>query len=113
VGRDRREGAERLNGRRTTGDRGTAEASPQHGSDDFFREVNERILELGERFGLSDQTLELICECGDATCTERVSIPCTEYEHVREAVDRRVVIAGHEHTAGVVTRGGGYVVVSD
>jgi metallophosphoesterase superfamily enzyme len=42
-----------------------------------------------------------------------VSIPCTEYEHVREAVDRRVVIAGHEHSAGVVTRGGGYIVVSD
>lgn len=107
------EGALQLSGRRTAEDRGTAQATPPHVSDDFFREVNDRIVELGERFGLQEETLELICECGDTICTERLSIPGNEYEQVREAPGRRVVIAGHERTCRVVTRGSGYVVVSD
>lgn len=82
-------------------------------SNDFFREVNARILELGSRFGLGDETLELICECGDTTCTERLSIPSTEYAQVREAAGRRVVVAGHERTCGVLARGDRYVVVCD
>jgi hypothetical protein len=97
----------------TAEDRETPQASPGHGSDDFFREVNERILELGERFSLGEDTLELICECADTTCTQHLSIACADYAQVREAPGRRVVIAGHEHTCRVVARGGGYVVVSD
>jgi hypothetical protein len=98
---------------RTAGDRGTAEASPQHAPDDFFREVNERILELGERFALGKETLELICECADTTCTQHLSIPCAAYEQVRDVPGRRVVAAGHEYTCRVVARNGGYVVVCD
>jgi hypothetical protein len=85
----------------------------QHVSEAFFREVNARILELGERFALREETLELICECGDTSCTERLSIPSSEYAQVREAAGRRVVVAGHERTCGVVARGDRYVVVSD
>jgi hypothetical protein len=97
----------------TAEDRGTPQASPHQRSDDFFREVNERILELGERFALGEDTLELICECADTTCTQHVNIACADYAQVRAAPGRRVVIAGHEHTCHVVARGGGYVVVSD
>jgi hypothetical protein len=102
-----------LSGRRTTEERGTPETLPEHGSDDFFREVNERIRELGERFGLGEDTLELVCECGDTACTQRVSIPCADYEQVRTEPGRRVVRAGHEHVGHVVARTDGYVVVSD
>lgn len=102
-----------LSGGSTAEDRGALQASPRRGSDDFFREVNERILELGERFAIGGDTLQLICECADITCTEHVSIACADYAQVREAPGRRVVIAGHEHTRRVVTRNGGYVVVSD
>jgi hypothetical protein len=102
-----------VGGGSTAEDRGTPQASPQHRSDDFFREVNERILELGERFALGEDTLELICECADTTCTAHVSIACADYTQVREAPGRRVVITGHEHTCRVVARSGGYVVVSD
>ena len=34
--------------------------------DDFPREVNENILEIGERFGLYEELLELVCECCDS-----------------------------------------------
>jgi len=33
-----------------------------------FREVNERIEDLAETFDLRTQSLDLICECGDAAC---------------------------------------------
>lgn len=100
-----------LNGRQTAEDRVTAEPQPRR-EDDFFREVNDRIVELGERFGLGEKTLELICECGDTTCTQRLSVPCAEYEQLRETPGRRVVVTGHERATKVVTRGDGYVVVS-
>jgi hypothetical protein len=106
-------GSGELSGLNTVEDGGTAEASPQLGADDFFREVNERIRELGERFGFGDETLELICECGDTTCTQHVSIASAEYRQVREAPGRRVVIVGHEHACRVVARNGSYVVVCD
>jgi hypothetical protein len=79
-------------------------------SPDFVREVNENIAELGERFGLREETLELICECGDSTCDERLQILLSEYERLRGA-GYRVVRPGHEHTAAVLHSGDGYVAV--
>jgi hypothetical protein len=40
-------------------------------------------------------------------------IPSAEYEQVRAARRRHVVVAGHEHSGRVVERGDGYVVVED
>jgi hypothetical protein len=64
-----------------------------------FREVNERIAELGEPAGDSetDNTLDLLCECGTAGgCGERVRMPLAAYEQVRAQDDRFVVRPGHE-----------------
>jgi hypothetical protein len=83
---------------------------PHDSAPDFVREVNENIAELGERFGLQEETLELICECGDSTCNERLEIPASEYERLR-AAGCRVVLPGHEHRAEVLEAGGGYVAV--
>jgi hypothetical protein len=63
-------------------------------ADDFVREVNENIAQLGERFDLHDEPLELICECGDPSCAERVSVPADEYERLH-AAGRRIVASGH------------------
>ena len=112
VGADR-EGAG-LDGQYTTEDRGIGQPPPAAPAfDDLFREVNDRIVELGTRFGVRDETLELICECDDSACTAHLSIPSTEYEQVRAAQRRHVVVAGHEHSGRVVERGDGYVVVED
>jgi hypothetical protein len=65
----------------------------------LFREVNERIAELGESAGLSatDNPLELLCECGaEGGCGERVRMPLAAYEQVRAQDDRFVVRPGHE-----------------
>jgi hypothetical protein len=83
-------------------------------TDVVFREVNSRIVELGERFGFRDETLlELLCECGDCSCTERVEIERNVYEQVRRVLGRRVVGPSHARTARAVSAGGSYVVVDD
>jgi hypothetical protein len=105
-------GGTALDGQYTTEDRGV-ERHPPPALDDFFREVNDRIVELGTRFGSRDETLELICECDDSGCTTHMSIPSAEYEHVRAAQRRHVVVSGHERSGRVVGRGDGYVVVED
>jgi hypothetical protein len=64
-----------------------------------FREVNERIAELGESAGHSetDKTLDLLCECGaEGGCGEKVRMPLAAYERVRAQDDRFVVKPGHE-----------------
>jgi hypothetical protein len=102
-----------LDGHYTTEDRGFEQQPPPPAFEDLFREVNDRIVELGTRFGFRDETLELICECDDSACTAHMSIPSAEYEQVRAAQRRHVVVAGHEHSGRVVERGDGYVVVED
>jgi hypothetical protein len=77
-------------------------------ADDFVREVNENIAELGERFGLHEETLELICECGDPGCAERVAVPADEYERLH-AAGRRIVAPSH--AAGVAEPRDSYAVV--
>ena len=84
-----------------------------NGADDFFREVNARILELGERFGFQEEGLELICECEDAACTERVCISTEKFAELRDTDGLHLVAAGHSHAGHVVRRGEGYVVVAD
>jgi hypothetical protein len=83
------------------------------GADDFFREVNARILELGKRFGFQEERLELICECEDAACTERVCISAEKFAELRDAAGLHLVAAGHSHAGHVVGSGKGYLVVAD
>jgi hypothetical protein len=78
--------------------------------DDFVREVNENIAELAARFGLHEDTLELICECGDPDCAQRVEVPAPEYERLR-AAGRRIVADGHADR--VSEQRAGYAAVDD
>lgn len=61
-----------------------------------FREVNERLRELGEGFSLVSNTAEFVCECGQADCMERVRISLAAYEEIRSDPRRFFVIKGHE-----------------
>lgn len=60
----------------------------------IFREVNERIAELGEQFELAES--EFVCECADPTCSERVRLSTAAYEAVRADPVRFFVVPGHE-----------------
>jgi hypothetical protein len=65
----------------------------------LFREVNERIAELGAsaQAWSPDGSVEFMCECGaDGGCGERVSVPVPVYELIRAQDDRFVVRPGHE-----------------
>src|SRR5438105_8669004 len=78
-----------------------------------FREVNERIEELAEASGLTDQPLDLVCECGDVSCTERITMTRAEYEAIRSQPDTFAVYPGHEveDVEEVVEKHAGYDVV--
>jgi hypothetical protein len=62
----------------------------------FFRTVNEGIEQQATRFG-GDDNYEFICECASRACLDRVSLTLLEYEHIRAAGTRFVVIPGHEN----------------
>lgn len=61
-----------------------------------FREVNERIQDLAETFGLEDRKLDLVCECGDASCVEQIHLTLREYETVRADPTLFAIHHGHE-----------------
>lgn len=64
-----------------------------------FREVNERISDLNETFAASEQVLDLVCECSDRSCVERISMPVGDYERVRADSRQFAVVPGHQHAA--------------
>lgn len=61
-----------------------------------FRAVNEEIESLAERFGLTEHTLDLICECGDASCAQRIQMSHADYTALREDPRTFAVVPGHE-----------------
>jgi hypothetical protein len=61
-----------------------------------FREVNERVEEIHQTLGTETETLDIICECGALTCTERISVPIAEYERARGNSTHFLLQVGHE-----------------
>jgi hypothetical protein len=78
-----------------------------------FREVNERIESLAETFDLKSAGLDLLCECGDAACVQRITMSHAEYEQLRSDPRRFAVHPGHEipGVETVVDKRKGYDVV--
>jgi hypothetical protein len=62
----------------------------------LFRDVNERIAEVAERFE-SDEAA-FVCECSDQACAERIDASLDEYELVRSDGTHFLVRPGHEDT---------------
>jgi hypothetical protein len=65
----------------------------------LWREVNDRIDEVDEAMRVlpDDALLSFHCECGEASCTEMISLTPAEYQEARRDVDTFVVLPGHEH----------------
>lgn len=63
----------------------------------LFREINERLDSRIRVFSDQGEQLEIICECADRACTERISLTPTEYANVRADPQQFVVVPGHEH----------------
>jgi hypothetical protein len=61
----------------------------------LFREVNERVKDLNEAFGAMTNRIELVCECADPGCTERITLSLRDYEELRSQPDCFVIAHGH------------------
>ena len=62
----------------------------------IFREVNERVRETNETFDVSMGEAEFVCECGVASCVERIRMRLSDYEQVRAHPTDFVIVPGHE-----------------
>lgn len=63
----------------------------------LFREVNERIERISSTLQVSDENLQILCECGVPTCLDQIEVPMTEYERVRADPTLFLIRPGHEH----------------
>jgi hypothetical protein len=82
-------------------------------NESVFRRVNEQLEDLAERFPRRDGVLDLVCECGNASCTARLRIEPAEYEGIRSDSRHFAIVPGHEKedVEEVVSSGDGYDVV--
>jgi hypothetical protein len=80
-------------------------------TESLFRDVNERIAEVSDRFDSRDA--QLMCECADPDCTDRIEVPLQEYDELREDGTRFVIDPDHvEPTVEkIVARRRGYAIV--
>ena len=65
-----------------------------------FRNVNERIQRLQHSFAVAErEPLQMICECAQLDCMERITVGVDTYEHVRSKPDLFLIARGHEDPA--------------
>jgi hypothetical protein len=78
-----------------------------------FRSVNEEIEALADRFGLKGETMDLICECGNASCAERIQVAHGDYVELRADPTTFAIVPGHDFpdVEDVVAERGSYAVV--
>jgi hypothetical protein len=80
----------------------------------LFRQVNERVRDVSEAFvSVGPSPVDFVCECGNEQCTEPIALTVAEYERVRSAPARFVVVPSHvtPEVETVVERFDSYTVV--
>jgi hypothetical protein len=60
----------------------------------LFREVNERIERVSASLDATD-TIGILCECGDESCTDKIDVSLATYERVRQEPTLFFVRPGH------------------
>jgi hypothetical protein len=81
----------------------------------IFREVNERIKSLANLFKWGEpEPLDLVCECRDATCVQRIEMTQAEYRALRAADAHFALYPGHAdpEVERVISSHKGYEVVA-
>lgn len=79
----------------------------------LFRQLNDRLREVGTSFSLVAERGSFVCECADASCTEPIEMTLADYEELRAHPARFAVLRGHEapDVESVVERREGWNVV--
>jgi hypothetical protein len=63
----------------------------------LFRTVNEQIETLNKPFAeISDNTMHVVCECGDLDCAEQFAVTVEKYEQTRADPSLFLIKPGHE-----------------
>lgn len=62
----------------------------------IFREVNEQIQKLTEKFDETGEQMTVVCECADGGCAQQFELAVSDYERVRADPRLFVVATGHE-----------------
>jgi hypothetical protein len=62
----------------------------------LYREVNERVRDLSDQFGLTVETVDFVCECGRLDCNEPIKLTGAEYADVRSDGATFAIKPGHE-----------------
>jgi hypothetical protein len=79
----------------------------------MFREVNERVDDMNKTFSSVTGTFDIFCECGDTSCTERITVTNGVYEETRADPTHFLLRPGHEDPTveNVIENRGDYVIV--
>jgi hypothetical protein len=91
--------AKRLSARDPSGDKiGEVEERERRigRNEALFREVNERIERVTEALQVKTDTIQILCECGNESCMEQISVPLPEYERVRSDAELFFICSGHQ-----------------
>ena len=62
----------------------------------IFRNVNEQIEGISKALSDLTQTMDVVCECADITCADRILVTVRAYERVRADPVLFIVLPGHE-----------------
>jgi len=62
----------------------------------LFREVNERIERVTQTLHATAETISILCECGNESCSEQLQISLVDYERIRSDATLFFVCSGHE-----------------
>src|SRR4051794_22938290 len=65
-------------------------------NESLFRSINERIDGLNRDFAELSGTINIVCECGQISCAERIDMPLDEYERLRSHPTHFAILPGHE-----------------
>lgn len=61
-----------------------------------FRQVNERIDGLNRAFATITDRIEVVCECGNELCVEKITVTLADYERIRSDPAAFVIVPGHQ-----------------
>ena len=77
----------------------------------LFRQVNEAVSTLSGDLEVPD--FEIVCECGDLDCTEKIHVTNAAYSALRSESHQFALVPGHEtpDVEQVIEDAGGYYVV--
>ena len=61
----------------------------------LFREMNERVEERVQSSAGSGTSFEIVCECANIDCAQRITLTATEYEQAHADPTQFTIVPGH------------------